>query len=271
MLAKENIAAREDESSPYLRGRTQSYGEMRPLPAEPSPSNVVALRRGDGSMETIEARLREAFGKTLLEPLSLAKAITASMRHEMDEAHTEPLKTVADALGRADDRLREMLDFMVSSSAGGLRIVPRRLDLKVLCERVIDTIQRDHPEHAIVFACESRVDGQWDPDRIASLLFRLVMNAIQHGVAGRVIRVALEARAEHVVLEVHNQGSPLGDDIMRRLFEPFAGARATGAAHGLGLGLYLSREIVRAHGGRIEVRTDRDETCFCVILPRRQP
>ena len=79
--------------------------------------------------------------------------------------------------------------------------------------------------------------------------------------------MSLWTTADETCLRVRDSGPGIPESVRSRLFEPFA--RAPGAAPGLGLGLYISREIVEAHGGRIEMSTARGEgTAFTVHLPR---
>jgi signal transduction histidine kinase len=262
MLAKEPITARDTESSSQLRGRVRE--EVA------APSNVIALRRGDAGPDELEGRLRDAFDRALADPLAAAKGIAAAVRRDpVTHARPEQMQAVADVLTSTEEQVQDLLEFMVGSLAGGLRIARRRVDLKLLCERVLDVMQREHPEHVIVLACESRVEGEWDPERIASLLSRLVKNAIQHGVLQRVI-VEVRGLEDDAVLEVHNQGPAVDDAIVRGFFQPFmrGGAPRRAGGPGLGLGLYLTREIVRAHAGRIDVESDARRTTFRVTLPR---
>jgi signal transduction histidine kinase len=165
--------------------------------------------------------------------------------------------------------LADFVDFVQSELGGGIPVVTRTVDLRVVCERVVDAIQRSHPFHAVEFLRAPRVNGQWDPDRVEALLSRLVLNAFEHGTGGRGVRVRLEAAPHHAILEVWNAGPVIDDVLMRRMFEPFARGPFAKAESGLGLGLYLVRAIARAHGGRIEVKSDvREGTTFRVILPR---
>jgi two-component system, sensor histidine kinase and response regulator len=101
---------------------------------------------------------------------------------------------------------------------------------------------------------------------VAQVMTNLVGNALQHSKANP-IRVELAASDDSVTLTVRNPGH-IPFAVSSRLFEPFK--RGDQASKGLGLGLYIVREIVRSHGGRIDVSSDpsRQETAFVVTLPR---
>ena len=105
-----------------------------------------------------------------------------------------------------------------------------------------------------------------DPSRLDQVLVNLLGNAARHA-RGAEIQVSLWTTADETCLRVRDSGPGIPEAVRSRLFEPFA--RAPGAAPGLGLGLYITREIVEAHGGRIEMSTARGEgTAFTVHLPR---
>jgi signal transduction histidine kinase len=219
-------------------------------------------------VETAEGRMRLAFNRALREPLATVRSVASALRPQVGEALAPQLEAIVDAAKRADGTLRDLLEFLENSACGGIAIHPRRTDLILLCERVLDSIQRDHPAHAIAFSSTSRVLGDWDPDRIEELLSRLVQNAIEHGPAQRVIRVGLSLAGNQVVLEVWNAGSMIEPADVPKLFEPFSGREG----RGLGVGLYLAREIVRAHRGSIDVECEAaGGTAFRVTLPGACP
>jgi signal transduction histidine kinase len=88
--------------------------------------------------------------------------------------------------------------------------------------------------------------------------------------------VTVRDEPTHVVLEVHNEGTPIPAAVLPQLFEPFRRATGAGAiaarSNGLGLGLYIARQIVLAHRGTLEVHSQEgDGTTFTVRLPRRAP
>jgi signal transduction histidine kinase len=109
-----------------------------------------------------------------------------------------------------------------------------------------------------------------DAARVAQVLSNLVGNALAHGSPGEDVRVTLDGSGPDLVLAVRNQGATIPATLLPVLFEAFQ--RGTGASshpRGLGLGLYITREIVRAHAGTIEVEsTDDHGTIFTVRLPR---
>jgi signal transduction histidine kinase len=269
MLRDDTGAFREEGNTSPLR---ESVGGSTALSCDSVPSNDV-----DGVSfpplppALLKERLCDVFEKTLREPLSSIVAVSSGLQQQLGDAHAAQLQSIVAAAERTDRMLRDLHEFLKSDDAGVV-IRRRRVNLKLLCERVVDALQRSHPEHPIALACDSRVEGDWDPDRVASLLSRLVHNAIEHGPSQRVIRITVRALGDKAFIEVWNTGASLGTDIVPRLFDPLAGGDSlpAGRNRGLGLGLYLAREIAVAHGGRIDVESSASSgTTFRVTLPRR--
>ena len=113
--------------------------------------------------------------------------------------------------------------------------------------------------------------GHWDPARIEQVASNLVANALTHGAAASPVELTLAGEDEHVQLAVTNCGTAIAPDLIDHLFEPFRqgpAERAKPRPSGLGLGLFIARQIVRSHGGTIAVRSDDEATTFTVRLPR---
>jgi signal transduction histidine kinase len=114
--------------------------------------------------------------------------------------------------------------------------------------------------------------GRWDGARVQQLVRNLVSNAIRYGSPDTTIRVALRGEEAEVRVEVTNSGLTIELSTLSQLFHPLKRGAVHGGSHdawgGLGLGLFIVREIARAHGGEVEARSDEGETTFAVRLPR---
>lgn len=113
--------------------------------------------------------------------------------------------------------------------------------------------------------------GHWDAERIAQVASNLIGNALKHGDPAAPVEVQLDGtKQEEVILNVANRGT-VPPELVNHLFDPFRGGqRPVGRSDGLGLGLYIVYQVVKAHGGSVELTTGRDDrTVFQVCLPRR--
>jgi signal transduction histidine kinase len=171
------------------------------------------------------------------------------------------------AARRMHRMVEELLDFTRSRVGGGMPISPVQADLAEIVRRVVS----DRSEKDLVsFETLGDTRGSWDADRIAQVCSNLIGNAIEHGAPHRPIRVRLVGLPNGITLDVHNEGPAIAADALATLFDPFRGVsqRAPRSGHpGLGLGLYIVDQIVRAHGGSMDVETGDDGTTFRVHLP----
>ena len=117
----------------------------------------------------------------------------------------------------------------------------------------------------------TKARGEWDGLRLRQVLYNLVINALRYGQDDTPVQVALTGDHSLVLLEVKNQGLPIGPATFDLMFDPLRRGEPDGSdpqGEGLGLGLYISREIARAHGGSIDASSDKSGTIFKVSLPR---
>jgi signal transduction histidine kinase len=122
-----------------------------------------------------------------------------------------------------------------------------------------------------VFEVSGDARGEWDGDRLCQVLTNLIGNALDYGTVGtEVLLRVVGVDEERVTVQVHN-GGVIPEAVRPTLFDPFRrGAAPSGKARGLGLGLYITHQIVGAHGGTIELRSRPEEgTLFHIELPRR--
>jgi sigma-B regulation protein RsbU (phosphoserine phosphatase) len=138
--------------------------------------------------------------------------------------------------------------------------------LEPALQQVVDELQSTHPESIIKtdFALTKPVKA--DPVRIGQLFSNLLGNALTYGSEGEPITVTAKTE-DQFELAVCNAGNPIAPAAMERLFSPFARGEVRPSQQGLGLGLYIASEIAKAHGGRIDVTSTPEQTCFTFSMP----
>lgn len=223
--------------------------------------------------DTFREQLLGVVGHDLRSPLYAIQLSVGAMERAggLNETQARQVAHVAAAARRMERMIHELLDFTRARLAGGLPVRPTPLALDKVLERTVEQFQVSHPTRLIVSKVEGDVRGSWDESRLGQLLDNLVGNAVQHSPEDTPVQVKLVGALEGLTLSVHNDGPPVPLEERASLFEPFKrGKKATG--DGLGLGLYIARQIVVAHGGRISVESGVGVgTRFIVWLPRHAP
>jgi PAS domain S-box-containing protein len=179
----------------------------------------------------------------------------------------------AAASGNRLEALIELLLDVTTMTDGRFQVSPEPLDIGEVVTEVVDRLR----EPAAKVGSEVRVHtdglllGRWDRVRIEQLVVSLLSNALKYG-AGYPIDLTVTGRSDDVLVEVRDRGPGIAEPDQRGLFQRFSRRGSMRHHGGLGLGLYLVREIARAHGGSAEVRTPSDGgVCFVVQLPRQPP
>jgi signal transduction histidine kinase len=171
-------------------------------------------------------------------------------------------------VARLTSLVTQMLD-VSRISKGGLDLVPGPVDLRDVVREVLDRfdleLRRRHVE--VHLDAPAPVCGTWDAARLDQVVTNIVSNALKYG-AGRPVEVSVHANGSRAIVTVRDHGVGIPDDEQVRIFGPFE--RAATAKHhaGLGLGLWISHEIVRASAGTIAVQSRIGEgSTFSVELP----
>jgi signal transduction histidine kinase len=155
--------------------------------------------------------------------------------------------------------------------AGELTLKRRRCDLAAIA-REASARYREEAEKAhcpLQVHADSSVIGEWDPEQIERVVINLLTNAMKFG-AGKPIEISVASQDGGACLQVKDVGIGIAEDDQRKLFKRFERIAPLMQFGGLGLGLYISREIVNAHGGTIQVRSAPGQgACFVVTLPAR--
>jgi sigma-B regulation protein RsbU (phosphoserine phosphatase) len=192
----------------------------------------------------------------------------------MDVKNDPAAMTVLKRINTSTLRMRRMVDQLLDLTrarlGGGIPIARSKTRLRPVISSVIDELARTHSTARFEVVGQD-VTGMWDPDRLCQVVANLLNNALQYGLEGAPIIIELGASSSAATLTVHNtvRDTPIAPEVLATLFEPDRRS-VNDIRHitsGLGLGLYLVSEIVRAHEGSITAVSEQSRTSIRIVLP----
>lgn len=244
--------------------------------------SALRARRRQHEMRTLLSELQRAvqlsdmfvsiLGHDLRTPLSAIKLAGETIVRLPEGRALRPAGRILSSADRMNRMIEQLLDFARVRQGHGIPLYPRATSLAEVCRAVVQEIEDAHPQTYLRMHEQGSLAGQWDSDRLAQVLSNLVVNAVQHGTGAEPVEVVLDGTADGSVrVRVHNQGT-VPPALRPALFEAFKGKEALDervSRNGLGLGLFIAREIARAHGGDLSVASsDVEGTTFELVLPR---
>lgn len=228
-----------------------------------------AVRMRDDFMSIVSHEVRTPLNGLILETqlrkLHLAKDNASAFT--MDK-----LRSMVDRDERQIQSLIRLIEDMLDVSrirTGKLSIRTSAFDLAELVSNLLESFsaQIAAAESSVTFTAEEPVIGVWDEFRIEQVIANLLTNALRYG-ARKPIEVRVYMTEGQARVEVRDQGIGISKENQRRIFQQFERVAANHAVHGLGLGLFISDQIVSAHGGEIVVESEEGEgSMFRVCLP----
>jgi signal transduction histidine kinase len=234
-----------------------------------------SVTRYSAIVERAKALFLAVLGHDLRTPLSavLAAANTLLLAEGEDNRTVKTAALILRSSARMNQMVSDLIDFTRTRLGGALPLDRRPLDLGVASQEAIEEIQAVYPEHTVRFARSGDLRGSWDEGRMKQALTNLIENAAQHVTSRTPITVSVSGEGEQVVLTVHNHGAPIPEPDRARIFEPLVRVAETSSpviSPHMGLGLYVVRQIVQAHGGTIDLEsTESAGTAFTLRLPRQ--
>lgn len=194
----------------------------------------------------------------------------------LNERQNVLIDQVIDSGGRIKEIIDHLLDITRARFGSGLPVLRAPMDMEFVARKIVDEMRALHPDREFVLEVSGKTEGDWDKARLGQVFSNLLGNAVQYSFKGTSILVILKGTPKEVVLVVHNQGLPIPPDKIGRIFDSLM--RVTGESKelhspettNLGLGLYITNEIVRAHGGQLTVESSEIEgTTFTAHFPRK--
>lgn len=263
-------------------------------------TGVRLARRGEGvgyelrglsvditHLKRVETALREAVEvrdeflsiashelKTPITPLKLQAQQLWRMIEKGAVVDTERLKKFLSMWNRQLDRLSSLIEDLLDVSritGGRLTMHAEEVDLTQLINEVIDRYQEQavRSNCGLLVSLPDKLEGKWDRSRLEQVLINLITNALKYA-AGKPIQISLSSRDQKAFLSVKDAGTGISSENQGRIFERFERGGASDSVGGLGLGLYISRKIIEAHGGAIRVESELGKGAnFIIELPLR--
>lgn len=187
------------------------------------------------------------------------------------ERRAQTVQAIEDETRRLERLLADLMDVSLIA-AGRFTIARANVDLVQLVKQVVEAQQHTTEKHRLILEAPDRLEGQWDATRLAQAVTNLVSNAIKYSPEGGEVRVRLRRADGQVELCVSDQGIGLAPEELETIFVPFARAERARRLAGAGLGLYITKGIVEAHGGRIwaESPGPGKGSTFCFAIPEGQ-
>ena len=255
------------------------FKPLHPVLLRHKVTTFVELHR-----QTLE---RERLANELRETLRLNETFVAAVSHDLrsplstlvvgaelldeqltDDSAKRTLARMRSSTERMVGMLDQLYDLARARLGGGIAIDAQDTCFRTLADSVIGELALAYPERSIAVTYDGPMTGVWDERRLGQVVANLVGNALRHGTPSSEVKVDVNGASGPLVFAVHNDGV-IPEAVRLQLFDPFRSG-AESPREGLGLGLYIVRQIVLAHGGTIDVDSSSETgTTFRVELPAR--
>ncbi|GLS86097.1 sensor histidine kinase [Cypionkella aquatica] len=254
-------------NTPEIIGIFKMFADL--IAAQLNAQDTVEKTTRALEAERENARVREEFiavvGHDLRNPVTaLAAGLRLLERNvSQPELVTREMKK---SISRINSIISNLMDLARGRLGGGIPASKEHaVPLNDIINDVVNEIRAFSDQEIIVNS--TIVDPiACDAQRIAQLLSNLVGNAVAHGSDDAPVVVAADTRDDMLTITVSNKGSTIPPEVLEGLFQPFKRG-ATSGGNGLGLGLYISAEIARGHGGALIARSDGEDISFAFSMP----
>jgi signal transduction histidine kinase len=245
------------------------------------------LRDSENKLQTQAGELQEAIvmrdefvsiaSHELKTPLTSLQLQAQTMKRTMEKqgmsAFTEAyIQKMLDQTERQSRRLNRLVDDMLDLtriSSGKLQLQLQDVDLSEIVTEALERFKTELLEHngGVQIHLHKNVIGHWDKFRLEQVITNLLTNAMKYG-GGKPIQVSLTTKGNCARLCIQDQGMGIAEESRERIFKRFERAINSSEVSGLGLGLYISRQITEAHGGKLWVESEPGEGAnFIMELP----
>lgn len=196
---------------------------------------------------------------------------TAKTSNDLRDPYLKLITRISSTAWRMNRMVSDLLDFARTSFGDSIPIERAKMDLERMIGDVVSEVSGSYPASPIRLETHGDLRGEWDCERLTQAVTNLIANAVQHGASKSPIAVSARGTPSEAVISVHNEGPAIAKSAIDQIFN--AMKEATGGARDdqhLGLGLYIVDQIVKSHGGCVDVTSSASAgTTFTIHLPRQ--
>jgi signal transduction histidine kinase len=196
------------------------------------------------------------------------------IKGKLDDEQIKRVSQIETSISRVNRLVSDLIDAVRIRLDTGMPIAPAPMDIGTAVQEAVKEVQAAHPNRKILVETSGNLKGEWDPSRIGQILSNLIGNALLVGLKTSAIEVAAKgSTSEEVILSVHHEGA-IPPDAIATVFDPLPRGTKENQIQSekarLDLGLFVTKGIVTAHGGKITVSSSEEEgTTFTAHLPRQ--
>jgi signal transduction histidine kinase/tetratricopeptide (TPR) repeat protein len=230
------------------------------------------VRRREEFISIASHELKTPLTSLLMQTEYLLKVV--QQQRAPNKSATETIKTLALGSERQVLQLSKLINDLLDVSritTGVINLEIADVDLMEVSKRVLSRFERTHSEITLSLITQENVSphGMWDPNRLDQIISNLLSNAVRYG-NRKPIEIRISEDSLNASISVRDQGIGIAPENHSRIFERFERATSVRNYGGLGLGLYIVKQLVEAHGGRITVQSELGKgSTFSVQLPKR--
>lgn len=222
-----------------------------------------------------QQRFMSILGHDLRNPLStiLMAANLQTLGALSPEKNLEMAGKIIKTAQRMENLIEDLLETTQTVGGTSISISKKPADLTAISLNIIEEFKIANPNAKIEFYAEENCLGDWDERRIGQVLSNLLSNAISYGSREMPIKVNLTEDCRRVFIQVNNRGELIGEEAKKNMFTAFwrGAKKSVNNSNGLGLGLYIVKQIVEAHDGEISVESNREYgTTFTVVFEKTE-
>jgi PAS domain S-box-containing protein len=242
--------------------------------------NITLEKRLEREREAAREQLEEAVGERdafiavaaheLRNPLNVLTLLWQLIGRPLDRSSPQGEERLLERAGAQLARLSSLIDRLLDVTrirSGTFDLYRERFDLSSLIREVTNRFAIENPAIPISLDLEAAIEGTWDRLRIDQVVTNLISNAVKYGL-DKPIAIEAFPNGDHVVITVRDEGIGISPDDLDRIFERFVRASTRSKSEGLGMGLWITKQLVEAHGGTVVAESERGNgTTFTVQLP----